>query len=86
MKDVDRIIENVTAALPGIQWHQLQVTFSVDDDGVWFFDLPGARNSVQIESSSGMCPFLIEHNLSNERYRGATIEDVSGRVVELLEL
>jgi len=30
------------------------------DDGIWYFNLPGMEHSVQIESSDGMCPFLLE--------------------------
>lgn len=86
MKDVDRIIELVTSTLPAVQWQQLQVKFPADDDGLWFFDLRGAQNSVQIESSSGMCPFVVEHNLSDERYHGVTVEEVAAKVVEWLRL
>ena len=86
MKDVDRVIENVIALLPDIKWQQLQVKFPADDDGLWFFDLPNARNSVQIESSNGMVPFIVEHDLTDERYDGATVEEVSAKVVEWLKL
>lgn len=55
-----------------------------DDDGLWFCDLPGAPSHVQIESSSGMCPFLVEHDFSTERIHGATVEEVSSKVVEAL--
>ena len=86
MKDVELIIDIVTAVLPNEQWHQLRVKHPADDGGSWLFDLPEGRNSVQIESSSGMCPFLMEHDLAAERYHGATVEEVSDKVVEWLEL
>ncbi len=86
MKDVDKIIETVTSELPNVQWHQLQVTHPADDDGLWFFNLPGARNSVQIESSTGMCPFIVENDLTPEFYHGQTVEEVTRKVVEWLKL
>lgn len=86
MNDVERIVPLVTAQLPNVQWEQLRVTFPADDDGLWYFDLPGSRNGVQIESSSGMCPFLIEHSLSAERFHGTTVEEVAGKIVELLRM
>jgi hypothetical protein len=86
MRDVDRIIGWVSARLPDVQWQQLKVMFPADDDGLWFFDLPGGRNTVQIESSSGMCPFVVEHDLTEERYQGDTVEEVSAKVIEWLRL
>jgi hypothetical protein len=54
------------------------VTHPADDDGIWFF-----RNGdveVQIESSTGNCPFLIESNIQLERHTG---NDVAG-VIRLI--
>ena len=83
MRDVDRIIEGVLAARPDVRWEQLQVAHpGVDDDGLWFVYLPGSRCSeVQIESSKGDCPFLVEGRWRRE---GNTVEDVITLVLEEL--
>jgi hypothetical protein len=39
---------------------QLRVTHAADDDGLWFFRADGRQHEVQLESSSGMCPFIVE--------------------------
>jgi hypothetical protein len=62
MRDIDRIIGLVKERLPAIQVEQLRVTHPADDDGLRFFSLPGNRKGIQLESSSGMCPFIIEHS------------------------
>jgi len=62
MRDVDRIIELVKGRFPTVVVEQLKVTHLADDDGIWFFSLPPIRKDIQIESSNGMCPFLVEHD------------------------
>jgi hypothetical protein len=85
MADVDRVIELVRAAVPDVIWSQLQVKYPADDDGLWFFHLPGQRpGKVQIESSSGMCPFLIEGDTTTERFNGGTPEETARIVLNLL--
>ena len=84
--NVDEILAVVRQTLPDLRFAHHHQYWPHDDDGLWFFDVPGARNSVQIESSSGMCPFLVEHDLSNECYHGASVEEVSSKVVEWLRL
>ena len=86
MADVDRIIDEVTASLPGVLFEQLRVTHAADDDGMWFFQLPVDGNEVQIESSTGDCPFLIEHNASDESYIATSVSDASAKVIEWLQL
>jgi hypothetical protein len=87
MRDVERIIAEVQRLMPDVQWRQLQVTHpGVDDDGLWFFRLPFGTNEVQIESTNGTCPFLVEHGASNERYMGDTIDRVVAKVVEWLRI
>ena len=54
---------------PLVNVQQLQVLHpGADDDEIWFFRCPGSELEVQIESSTGMCPFLIETNESNVRF------------------
>jgi hypothetical protein len=85
MPDVDRVIELVRATFPDVIWSQLQVKYPADDDGLWFFHLPGQRpGKVQIESSSGMCPFLIEGDTTTERFNGGSPEETARIVLKLL--
>jgi hypothetical protein len=61
-RDIDRIIALVRDRLPSVsvvQWHK---THPSDDDGIWFFRLPGVERDIQLESSFGTCPFLVEHD------------------------
>jgi hypothetical protein len=83
--EVDRILELVRCTYPDAICEQLQVVHpGIDDDGLWFFTRAGASNEVQIESSSGKCPFVIEHNDSDERRTGETPEDVANTIREWL--
>jgi hypothetical protein len=59
-RDIDQIISAVRQQLPEVIIRQVQKTHPADDDGIWYFGLPEASDDVQIENSSGMCPFLIE--------------------------
>jgi len=83
-RDIDQIIEQLKAELPGIEVTQLQVAHpGADDDGVWFIRIPGGDGEVQIESSNGNCPFLIESDLSSDRLYGRTIDEVIQKVRRL---
>jgi hypothetical protein len=85
LHDVDQVIAEVERSLPNVRWSQLTAKHPADDDGIWFFNLPSGRNGVQIESSSGNCPFLIEHDATHDRFHGATPSEVAKKVVELLQ-
>lgn len=77
LRDIDNIIERLKAEIPGIQVSQLQVTRpGADDDGLWFIKVPGRAEEVQIESSHGGCPFLVESDFSTERLHGQSIDEV----------
>jgi hypothetical protein len=82
--ELEQIIKGVAARLPKVQYRQLPVTHPGDDDGLWFFRLPGGEEEVQIESSTGVCPFVIEGDGHHQRRVGATVEDVVSVVVEWL--
>ncbi len=61
LRDIDTIIDAVSQMYPAAEVTQWQYVWPGDDDGLWWFSLPGdAVNSIQIESYSGMCPFLVE--------------------------
>lgn len=88
LRDIDRIIEQLTANIPGIRIEQLKVAHpaAADDDGLWFINLPDREQQVQIESSEGTCPFLIESDFNNERLRGHTVEEVVAAIIRLYAL
>lgn len=63
-RDIDRVIEKVREFHPDAKISQLSVAHpGVDDDGIWFFSVPDEqRRDIQVESSSGAAPFIIEHS------------------------
>jgi hypothetical protein len=82
-RDVDRIIEGVRQIFPEMNIEQLKVTHHGDDDGLWFFNLPdNPKDEIQIESSYGNCPFLIENIRNDDRKNGETIEQVVAIICE----
>ena len=84
LRDIDHIIERLKAEIPGVCVSQLQGTHpGADDDGLWFIKLIGRAEEVQIESSDGSCPFLIESDFSPERFCGRSIDDVVQIVMRL---
>ncbi len=69
------VYEQPTVSYPG-----------TDDDGVWFFSVPGSDLEVQIESPNGMCPFLVEANANDERLTTDSTEITTDAVRRLLHL
>ena len=60
-RGIDEVIDRLRASWPELRCEQLRVTHpGADDDGVWFFAHPTTREEVQVESSSGDPPFLVE--------------------------
>jgi hypothetical protein len=87
MRDIEQIIRLVNDAAPSVMVHQLQVRHpGADDDGLWFFTRPGIEFEVQIESSTGMCTFLIETDENDTRYNAYSVEDAVERLTLLLHL
>jgi hypothetical protein len=83
--DLRQIIDGVQVAIPDVEWEKLSVTWPADDDGLWFFWRHGHReDDVQIESSSGSCPFLIESYRDAERGWGSTPTETLEKIVALL--
>jgi len=76
-RDIDQIIARLRLTVPGVEVAQLQVAHpGADDDGLWFFRVPGRAGEVQIESAKGSCPFLIECDFSTAREHGDTVDEV----------
>ena len=78
-RDIDLIISGIKEQFPQVSVSQIEVKYpGVDDDGVWIFTWPQRGGDIQVESSSGMCPFLIEHNKmksTSEAWRGDSVDD-----------
>ena len=79
-RDVDIVIEQVRAIHPDVKVEQLNVSHpGADDDGLWFFTLVGQRKNIQVESSTGAAPFIVEHSemmKSSDTISGASIAQV----------
>ena len=80
-RDIDRIIAKLKRKIPSVQVVQLRVSHpGADDDGVWFIQIPGRTETIQIESSTGSCPFLIEADFASERFYGRSVEEVFSKI------
>ena len=80
-RDIDTIVVALTASHPRLRVEQLKVKHpGADDDGVWFFTHPDSRFEVQLESSDGSCPFLVESDRHDERGRATTVAEAVERV------
>jgi hypothetical protein len=74
-RDIDKLIDELQRAFPGLTVEQLRVTHpGADDDGIWFFRHPGSRNEVQVESSTGAAPFLVEADDEQPATAGSVTE------------
>jgi len=86
-RDIDLIIEKLIEYVAGVHIEQLKVRHpGADDDGLWFINVSGQENQVQVESSEGNCPFLIESDFNDERYYGHTVDEVVATVKCLYSL
>ena len=76
-RDVDSIIESVKVRNPDTCVRQLEVKFPSDDNGIWYFWNPShPDDDIQIENSTGQCPFLIESNRDDTRIQVESVEEV----------
>lgn len=86
-RDIDRIVAAVKAKLPDAEFHQHQVTHPGDDDGVWYFYFPGGDSYVQIDSTYGQCPFLVDDSECMTPLAAKwvdSVEGVTGLIVKFL--
>ena len=82
MRDIDAIIAQLRIAHPDISAAQLTVSHpGADDDGLWFFSHSATDMEVQLESSTGTCPFLFESTGSADRLTAETIDQAVAFVV-----
>jgi hypothetical protein len=85
--DIDRVIDVVAAELPDLSVVQHHDAWPADDEGVWFFRLPHVITDIQLESSTGMCPFTVEHSgmpSAADAWSAASIEEAAQMVVGYL--
>lgn len=85
MRDIDQIIERLVRTRPDVSVTQLRVKYKVDDDGLWFFRKEGSDTEVNLESTYGRFPFLVESNLDDSRRYVNSVEDAVDTVLWLLD-
>ncbi len=87
-RDIDRIIEQVKILLPEAKVIQepKHNHAAYYDNGIWYFSLPAIRTDIQIESTYGECPFVVETNeqSSREALKASTVEEAIRLIVEYL--
>jgi hypothetical protein len=87
MRDVEKIIQRFRELYPTVEVSQLKVQHpGADDDGLWFFSHCESPFQVQIESSNGMCPFLIETDENDARTTTNTVDKTVQALAALLHL
>ena len=86
VRDIDAILVALVAAHPELVHEQLEVTHPTDDDGLWFFRHPGSAYEVQLESTTGQCPFLFETDANDARVMASSVEEAVAMVVRGLGL
>jgi hypothetical protein len=81
-RDIDTIINRIKELDSLVDILQLEAKYSGDDDGIWYFRLDGAE--VQVESSDGMSPFLIEGDKESQVVSNANIDMTISSICEFL--
>ena len=82
MRDIDAIIAQLHLTHSDISAAQLTVLHpGADDDGLWFFRHPATDIEVQLESSTGACPFLFESSGSSDRLTASSVDQAVAFVV-----
>jgi hypothetical protein len=87
MNDIDVIVGRIRDNMPDVQVVQMDKTHPGDDNGLWWFRLPAVTKDIQIESSTGECPFLIEHDdmkTSGDAITGTTVGETVKAVLDYL--
>ena len=83
--DVRHIISVVRESLPQVRWARRWVSHpGADDDGIWWLWLPDQPGEVQIESSSGTCPFDLRTDKHEEEITADTVDITVKTIVDWL--
>jgi hypothetical protein len=85
--DADTVIDRIGVLIPDVKVIRMHKTHPADDDGLWWFRLPGTDKDIQIESSSFNLPFLVEHSDmmdSSEAITTTTIEETVKAISDYL--
>jgi hypothetical protein len=87
MRDIDQVILKIRNVSPTTKVRQVAVSHpGVDDNGIWFFEHPSRKFEVQLESSTGMCPFLIETSENDRRINTTSVEETVAALMKLLHM
>ena len=78
--DIEAVIDGVRAVIPSVIVVQMHPTHPADDDGLWWFRLPGVSRDIQLESSTYDCPFLVERSDMASISEAITAHSVSDAV------
>jgi len=82
VRDIDSVLRLLQQAHPAISAQQLGVSHpGADDDGLWFFRHPASAVEIQLESSTGNLPFLVEGSTSPDRRLADTVQAAVALVV-----
>ena len=71
-RDIDVITATIRERIPGVQVEQWIKESAADDDGLWYFKRPDAAGEIQLESSSGNCPFVVESDAMKSSAQAVT--------------
>jgi hypothetical protein len=86
-RDIDRVIAALRRGLPSLVCEPLRVSHpGADDDGLWSFSHPDLPGEVQLESSSGSFPFLVEYDGTPARDTAHTVDEAVALVTAGLRL
>ena len=86
-RDIDQITAAVRERIPGVHVEQWIKSDPTEDDGLWYFRRPDASGEIQLESSSGNCPFTIESDAmksSAQAVKAPTTDEAVKLVTEYL--
>ena len=84
MRDIDQVVAALRRRHPDVLVEQRLGAYAAVDDSIWFINLPSTSFEVQLESSTGNCPFLVESSLNPERLHAATIGETINMVSTML--
>jgi hypothetical protein len=85
-RDIDSIINRLSSAHPQVRVEQLRVSHPGDDAGIWFFKVAGEPNEVQLESFTGMCPFIVGSDTTEAIATARSVQEPVSFLEQLLRL